>query len=104
MHRKITQKTVESIIPGSTVIICWDTDLAGFGVRCRPSGQKYYFLKTRLGGRQRWITLGKHGAPWTPTSARKEVQRLVGEKAMGRDPAAARDATKAALTIAELGR
>ena len=103
MHRKITQKTVESIIPGSTVNICWDTDLAGFGVRCRPSGQKYYFLKTRLGGRQRWITLGKHGAPWTPTTARKEVQRLVGEKAMGRDPAAARYAIKAALTIAELG-
>jgi integrase len=103
MRRKITKKVVDGILPTDHDTTCWDTSLAGFGVRCRPSGQKYYFLKTRFVGRQRWITLGKHGAPWTPESARKEAKRLIGEGAIGRDPAAARDSMKAAPTVAELG-
>jgi hypothetical protein len=48
-------------------------------LRCRPGGSKTYFLKVRIGNRQRWLTIGRHGAPWTPETARKEALRLLGE-------------------------
>ena len=31
-------------------------------------------------GRQRWFTIGRHGAPWTPESARLEARRLLAER------------------------
>jgi hypothetical protein len=34
--------------------------------------RKVYLLKARLNGRQRWITIGEHGAPWIPD----EFERL----------------------------
>jgi integrase len=80
----------------------WDTDLTGFGVRCRVSGARYYFLKYRAKGRQRWVTIGRHGTPWTPHTARQEGRRLLGEVAAGHDPAAVRDSDKASLNVADL--
>jgi integrase len=71
-------------------------------VRCRPSGAKYYVLKLRIGGRQRWLTIGRHGSPWTPDSARREAKRLLGFKAAGSDPATERDRHKGGATVAEL--
>ena len=37
-------------------------------------------------GRQRWYTIGRHGSPWTPETARAEAQRLLGEVRRGLDP------------------
>ena len=49
----------------------------------------FYALKYRTGeGRQRWHTIGRHGAPWTPDTARNEAQRLLTEVVQGKDPAA----------------
>jgi Site-specific recombinase XerD len=58
----------------------------------------------RVGGRQRWLTIGRHGSPWTPDNARREALRLLGLKAAGHDPASERDRLKGAITIAELGK
>jgi integrase len=33
------------------------------------------------------VTIGPHGSPWTPETARKEALRLLGLKASGKDPA-----------------
>jgi integrase len=99
MPPKITKRTVDQVAAGVT----WDREIKGFGVRCRQSGAKYYVLKMRVGGRQRWITIGRHGSPWTPDTARREAQRLLGLKATGQDPATDRDRQKGAVTIAELG-
>ncbi len=96
--RRITKRVVDGLKPGQLV---WDTDVKGFGVRCQRAA-KVYVLKTRLGGRQRWITIGRHGSPWTPDKARTEATRLLGEKASGRDPALARDADKRNPTVANL--
>ena len=53
----------------------WDDELPGFGVRCRRSGARVYFLKYRTaGGRQHWLTLGQHG-PLTPDAARAKALR-----------------------------
>ena len=50
-----------------------------------------YILKYRtLDGRQRWHTIGRHGAPWTPDMARDEARRLLGEVVKGDDPARAK--------------
>jgi integrase len=60
-------------------------------------------LKTRVGGRQRWLTIGRHGSPWTPDGARGEALRILGLKASGQDPASERDRQKGVITVAELG-
>jgi integrase len=103
MEAKITKRTVDQLSRTECDSILWDTEIKGFGVRCRRSGAKHYLLKTRVGGRQRWLTIGRHGSPWTPDKARLEVLRLLGLKAAGHDPALARDRHKGAITIAALG-
>ena len=87
---KVTKRTVDRLAPGDQDRFVWDDELKGFGIRCRPSGVKVYLLKTRSGGRQRWLTIGRHGSPWSPDQARKEAKRLLGEIAQGKDPGAAR--------------
>lgn len=99
---RISKRRVDALQPGKKDVILWDADLGGFSVRCRVSGAKVYVLKYRHLGRQRWMTIGQHGAPWTPELARKEVRCLLGEVAAGRDPAQARDSGKAAPTVKDL--
>ena len=103
METKITKRTVDQLSPTSRDVLRWDTEVKGFGVRRRTSGAKHYVLKMRVGGRQRWITIGRHGSPWTSDSARREALRLLGLRAAGRDPASERDHQKGAVTLAELG-
>ena len=102
MQSKITKRSVDALRPTSGTSVLWDTEIPGLGVRCR-GGAKHYLLKYRFGGRQRWATIGRHGAPWTPTQARKEALRLLGVIAAGRDPAEERDAIRRDPTVAELG-
>ncbi|MGY3529817.1 MULTISPECIES: tyrosine-type recombinase/integrase [Bradyrhizobium] len=83
----ITIRAVQALKPGEAI---WDADhrqaVRGFGVR-RQRDQATYVLKYRVFGRQRFITIGPHGAPWTPELARKEAKRLLGLVADGKDPA-----------------
>jgi Arm DNA-binding domain len=53
-------------------------------------------------GRQRRFTIGRHGAPWTPETAREEGRRLLGEIVGGADPAADKREAREAMTVAEL--
>ena len=102
MSTKITKRTVDQLSPSSRDVLVWDSEVRGFGFRCRTSGAKHYVLKMRVGGRQRWITIGRHGSPWTPEMARREALRLLGLKAEGKDPATERDRHKSAATVAQL--
>jgi integrase len=108
MRGKVTKRIVDGLgVPdGSDEITLWDTEIKGFGVRARPSGAKTYILQYRAGcGRAaalRKVTIGKHGSPWTPETARSEAKRLLGQVANGSDPAKARSDEKTAVTIAEL--
>jgi hypothetical protein len=71
-----------------------------------PGGAKSYAIDYRTGsGRgspKRRLTIGKHGSPWTPETARSEARRLLAEVAAGRDPAAPREEERNALTFGEL--
>lgn len=86
--------------------IAWDEGkgaVSGFGVRRQKSPAVSYFLKYRtVDGRQRWQTIGRHGAPWTPDMARNEAKRLLGEIVAGNDPAAVKQGIKKAATVSEL--
>ncbi len=97
-NRKISLDTVKRIKPGEAI---WDTDVMGFGVRCQKKA-KVYCLKYRIGGRQRWYIIGRHGSPWTPESARKEAQRLLGAVVAGKDPAEEKATGRAAKTVKDL--
>ena len=95
----ITKRTVDALRAGEIV---WDDELKGFGVRCRASGAKYYVVKYRADGRQRWYTIGQHGSPWTIKKARDRAKVIRGKVADGTDPAVVRDEDRDDLTVSEL--
>jgi len=79
---KITIRTVEQLHPGSRV---YDTVVQGFGVRRQKDGA-YYYLRFRKNGAQYMKSIGRHGSPWTPDTARNEAKRLLGAVVGGDDP------------------
>ena len=95
---RITKTVVDKLKPGE---VCWDSEVRGFGVRCQRQAKKYV-LKTRMNGRQRWLTIGEHGSPWTPDSARKEALSLLGDVHKGTDIASLRAPSRQQPTMADL--
>jgi len=53
MALRITKRTVDQLTARNRDAVVWDTEVKGFGVRCRASGAKHYVLKMRVGDRQR---------------------------------------------------
>jgi integrase len=95
---KITKRTVDALKPGELI---WDTEVAGFAIRCQKR-DKVYGLKKRINGRQRWLTIGKHGEPWTVEKARDEARIQIGDIKKGKDPAAEREKRKSRPTVKDL--
>jgi integrase len=85
---KITKTVVDRMQPGTMI---WDSDhrevVKGFGAR-RQLGDVFYLLRYRVHGKQRFHTIGRHGSPWTPDTARAEARRLLGLLVDGVDPGA----------------
>src|SRR6185295_8236324 len=101
---RITKRAVDAAKPRKTDSYYWDEELSGFGLKVTPTGRKVYLVQYRLGGRKgrtRRVTIGQHGE-LTPTAARIQAKRLLGEVALGRDPASDRDKAKADKTLAAL--
>ena len=93
----ITKRAVDAAKARRTDSYLWDRGLHGFGLKVTPAGSKVYLVQYQLGGRKgrtRRVTIGRHGEI-TPTFARAEAKRLLGEIAAGHDPAAERDKAKA---------
>ena len=98
----ITKRAVDAAKARKTDSYLWDRELHGFGLKVTPAGNKVYLVQYRLGGRKgrtRRVTIGQHGA-LTPTFARTEAKRLLGEIAAGRDPATERDKAMADKSLA----
>src|SRR5450631_1267226 len=95
----ITIRAVQALASGD---VLWDGGhkeaVRGFGVR-RQRDQATYVVKYRVFGRQRFLTIGPHGSPWTPEKARREAKKLLGLVADGKDPADQR--AQAALHAAD---
>jgi hypothetical protein len=94
-------RDVGALPPGG---ILWDATVVGFGIRRQRGPRVSYILVYRTAdGRQRLITLGRHGSPWTPETARQEAVRLLGDVARGGDPMADRRSRRGSsnVTIAD---
>ena len=97
---RIGLREIRALEPGD---LLWDTSVTGFGARRQKSEAISYVLFYRTNeGRQRWHTIGRHGAPWTPDMAREEAKRLLGDVARKLDPAANKRAARNAHTVSEL--
>lgn len=59
----------------------WDTELAGFGLRIRPTGKYYWFVRLRHRGKHRRITLGRSDE-LAADLARAQAPRLLAEVAL----------------------
>jgi integrase len=102
---RITKRAVDATKPSIRDAYLWDSELAGFGLKVTPTGGKTYLVQYRLGGRKgrtRRVTIGRHGSPWTPESARNEAKKLLGQTAAGHDPAEERTRARREPTVAEL--
>jgi hypothetical protein len=92
--------------PKSATYLIRDTEVKGFVLVVTPAGGKSYGVDYRAGtGRRapkRRYTIGKHGSPWTPQTARAQAKLLLGNIEDGDDPAERRAAERKGLTLAEL--
>jgi integrase len=99
-RKRIGLREIRAIGPGGET---WDAAIPGFGARRQKSIAVSYVLMYRTReGRQRRFTIGRHGAPWTPDSARDEALRLLREVAKGADPVSDKREAREAITVAEL--
>jgi integrase len=85
---KITKRLVDHLKPGQEI---WDSEVRGFGVR-RQTKSRSYALKCFVNGRQKRVTIGIHGSPWTVETARKKAQVFLVAVRDGIDPIDARRA------------
>jgi integrase len=106
MQAKITKRVVDGVEPREATYLVRDSEVKGFVLVVTPAGAKSYAVDYRAGsGRgspKRRLTIGKHGSPWTPETARTEAKRLLVEVSAGRDPATARQEERNALTFGEM--
>lgn len=99
-RKRIGLREVRSLPPGGEM---WDSGVAGFGARRQQSEAVAYVLLYRTReGRSRRFTIGRHGSPWTPDTAREEARRLLGDVAAGGDPSTAKREARAAATVSDL--
>lgn len=93
-RKKLTKRVVDAAsTPAAGEARVWDDALPGFCLRVYPTGRKVYAVKYRLGGSQRWATIGEHGKPWTPDEARDEATDILRAASRGVDLMAERKAT-----------
>jgi hypothetical protein len=103
---KLTKRTVDGAVPAGGRYFLWDLEVKGFGLKVEPSGIKTYFVRYRPRGLgqsapKRFVTLGRHG-PLTADEARKQAQILIGQVAVGQDPAGAIADSKQSKTFKEI--
>ena len=83
---KITKRLVDGLASAERDKFIWDETLKGFGVKCTPAGRKVYVAQYRLAGTIKRYTIGRHGSPWTPDTARKEAEWALRSVSIGQDP------------------
>jgi integrase len=107
VEARITKRVVDDASIEADDFFIRDTDVRGFGLRVRQGGTKTYFVDFRLpGGRaaeKGRYTIGRHGSPWTPDSARKEAIAILEQVRRGINPNLARKAEQKEKTELALG-
>jgi len=98
---KLTKRAIDTLKPEAKDFFVWDSQIAGFGVRVMPSGAKSYQAQYRKGGRTRRVSLGRHGKI-TVDEARRLAKDVMGQVAMGENPAEEIALERRAPTVASL--
>ncbi len=98
---KLTKRAIDALQPDAKDFFVWDSQISGFGVRVMPSGAKTYQAQYRKSGRTRRVSLGRHGKI-TVDEARKLAKDVMGQVAMGDNPAEDIAQLRRAPTIAAL--
>src|ERR1700760_726902 len=97
---KISLRDIRVLQPGQTI---WDRSVSGLAARRQVSPVVSYILMYRtMDGRKRTYTIGKHGSPWTPETARQEARRILREVVKGGDPAGDKLAGRTSKTVIQL--
>jgi integrase len=103
--RRITKRVVDGLKPKAKEFAVWDSKLAGFGVRVRPTGAMSYVVVYRAGSGRgapvRRYTIANVGKA-TPEVARTRAKVILGAVAHGHDPAGEKATERGTLTISEL--
>lgn len=107
MAGKITKSMVDKAQPETREYHVWDGELKGFGLRVRPGGAKTYVVHYRpgAGGREAKkvrYTIGQHGAPWTPDTAREKARDVLEAARKGVDSQAEKVEARRDLTVSDL--
>lgn len=93
---RITAPAVDRLKPGE---IIWDGAVLGFGARCQGRAT-VYVAKGRLGGKQKWVTIGRADL-MNLDAARAEAQAALAKMKKGQDPQAKKERSKPVSEIAE---
>jgi integrase len=100
---RIGKRTVDAVgVPNEGESRLWDTEIKGFFVRVYSTGRRVYAVKYRMGRLQRIFTIGLHGSPWTPETARDRAQAALDSVRRGEDPAIEKKDAREALSVKEL--
>ncbi len=99
---RLTKRTVEAARTPENVIVLWDSELKGFGLKITPKGARIYVVQKRCHGRLRRFTIGRHGSPWTAELARTEALKIVNTIAQGDSPNAQRSGPEREVTVSQL--
>ena len=100
---KLTKRAVEALKANGADAVYWDGELTGFGVRVRKSGRKNYILQTRIDGKLRWFTIGRHG-PLTADEARTKALEILASAKKGIDPRSDTAKPEAEPVMTDLGK
>ncbi|MGC4251785.1 MAG: integrase arm-type DNA-binding domain-containing protein [Sphingobium sp.] len=87
-NEKISKRVVDAAQPDrDRDTFIWDTELKGFGLRITPRAVKSYVIQYRVeGGSPKRTTIGIHGSPWTPATAREHAESFLFQVKQGVDP------------------
>jgi integrase len=100
-RKAFTVRAIDAMAPGS---VLWDGTVKGLYVERQKGSARVYRLKTRVNGRQRHFTIGEHGSPHTPETARKAARDLQSIIDKDGDPHAEREKRKATLSVREVAQ
>jgi integrase len=103
MKIKLTATLVKNLPVPIRKEVYRDTEVIGFGVEIRASGEATYWFYCQINGRLRQLRIGRL-QDLTFEQAKREAKRLRSEVTLGRDPHAEKVERRAVPTYAELAR
>lgn len=103
-NQKLSKTVIDKLQCPEKEVIYWDTLLSGFGVRVKPNGTKSYVVqyRTKVSGRSRRKTIGKHGPLMSFSQAKDIAAGLLSDVLRGGDPVADAQTLKSAPEMLDL--